>query len=137
MIFCRRTCQNYTRNIPKVYKKYKNISARHEPKGKEAHNQANQGPEQVENKPKIQPNQLNSRQHHHGPSLGDHKQPNQMGLKVSHLGCGRTHGAGAPLVAYLEPNLARSVHTTSPKVVHKVLGKFNVPSRRFALSMRG
>ena len=26
----------------------------HEPKGKEAHNQANQGLEQVENKPKIQ-----------------------------------------------------------------------------------
>ena len=117
MIFCRRTCQNYIRNIPEVYKKYNNTSTQHEPKGKEAHNQANQGPEQVVNKPKIQLNQLNSAQNCHGPSLGDHKrQPNKIGLKVAHLGCGRTHGAGAPLVACLEPNLARSVHTSSPPI---------------------
>ena len=57
------------------------------------HNQANEGLEQVENKLKIQPNQLNSAQHRHGPSLGDHwRQPNKIGLKVAHLGCGRTLG---------------------------------------------
>ena len=65
----------------------------HEPKGKEAHNQANQGLEQVENKPKIEPNDLNSMQHRHGPSPGEHKkQPNETRLYMAHLGCGRTYG---------------------------------------------
>jgi hypothetical protein len=57
-------------------------------------------------------------------------------LKLGQLGCGHTHGAGAPLVACLGPNLVRSVHTTSPKAVHKVLARFNAPKHRFALSMR-
>ena len=38
----------------------------------EAHNQANQGLQQVDDKPKIQSNQPNSAQHHHGLGLGDH-----------------------------------------------------------------
>jgi len=33
-----------------------------------AHNQANQGPEQVENKPKIHPNQLIFAEHHQWPT---------------------------------------------------------------------
>ena len=37
-----------------------------------------------------------------------------------------TQGAGAPLVACLEPNLARSVHTASPRMVHRVMARFNV-----------
>jgi hypothetical protein len=57
-------------------------------------------------------------------------------LKVGQLGCSHTHGAGAPLVACLGPNLVRSVYTTSPKAVHKVLARFNAPKHRFALSMR-
>jgi len=45
------------------------------------------GPEKVENKPKIKPNQLNSAQHHHGPSLEDNRrQPNEDEL----IWCGRT-----------------------------------------------
>ena len=46
------------------------------------------------------------------------RQPNKIGLKVAHLGCSRTHGAGVPLVACLEPNIAWSVHTASPRMVH-------------------
>jgi hypothetical protein len=120
--FCRRTCRDCTYNEPKVYKKLNKIHTRYEPKGDKAHNQANQGPKQVENKPKIQSNQLNSAQHHHGPSPGDHKrQPNKIGLKVAHLGCGRTP------VACLVPNLVRSIHTASPRMVHSVKPRFNVP----------
>ena len=41
--------------------------------------------------------------------------------------------AGAPLVAHLGPNLIRSVHTASPRTVHRVSARFNAPKRWFAL----
>ena len=43
----------------------------------------------------------------------------------------------ALMLVWLEPNLARLVHTASPKAVHKVSGRFNIPTRQFALAMRG
>ena len=43
--------------------------------------------------------------------------PRQSWTQGGPQGCGHTHGAGAPLVAYPEPNLARSVHTASPRTV--------------------
>ena len=80
----------------------------------EAHNQENQGLQQVDDKPKIQPNQPNSTQHHHGLGPGNHKRShNEIGLKVGHPGCGCT-----PQVAPSEPNLVWSVHTDIPKAVH-------------------
>ena len=92
----------------------------------------------MENKAKPKLKHLNSVQHHHGPTLGDNRrQSNKIRLKVANLGCGGTHGAAAPLVACLEPNLARSVHTALAMMVTQVLGRFNVPIRRFAPSIRG
>jgi len=41
------------------------------------------------------------------------------------------------MLACLKPNLARSVHTASPKAVHKVSGRFNVLTRRFGAYLVG
>jgi hypothetical protein len=93
-----------------------------------AHNLANQGSKQVESKPKTYPNQPNSVHNQHRPTLEDQRRPHdKVGLKVAQQGCRRTHGAAAPMLAWLEPNLARSVQTNIPKVVHKVTPRFNVP----------
>ena len=67
--------------------------------GREGSLPANQGPKEVENKAKPKLKHLNSVQHHHGPSPGDHKrQSNKIGLKVAHLGSGCTPQAQPSLV---------------------------------------
>ena len=69
------------------------------------------GPEKVENKPKIKPNQLNSAQNHHGPSLEDHKRrPNNVGLDWTKPRC------GAP-PALFGPSFGRLTLTASPTMV--------------------
>jgi hypothetical protein len=81
----------------KMYKetKYKHHST--QAQWREAHNQANQGPKEVENKAKPKSKHLNCVEYHHGPSPDDHRrQPNKDGLIWAHWWCGRT------------PNLARS-----------------------------
>jgi hypothetical protein len=64
---------------------------------------ANQGPKEVKNKPKINPNQPNSAQNHHGPTLQDQRRHHdESGLKVAAL-----------LVGSVRPNLLQVVHTIS------------------------
>ena len=90
----------------------------------------------MENKAKFQPNHLIFAEHQHRPTLEDQRRPpNEVGLKVAQQGYGRTHGVATPMLAYLEPNLARSVHTASPWAVDRMLGRFNVPKGRFAPSI--
>jgi hypothetical protein len=62
----------------------------------------NQGPKDEENKPITEANHLNFAQNSHRPTLEDQRRThNEIGLKVAHLGYGRTHGVGAPLVVRL------------------------------------
>ena len=61
-------------------------------------------------RPKPNANHLNFTQNPHRLALEEKRiSPNEIGVKVAHLGCGHTHGGGAPLVACLGPNLVRAV----------------------------
>jgi hypothetical protein len=85
-----------------------------------------------------QPNQPNSAQHHHGPTLQDQRRHHdESGLKVAHLGCGRTHGAGTPLVGPLGPNLLQVIHTASLWSVQMVLAVHSMQISGLVPSMRG
>ena len=87
---------------------------------------------QIPTKPshlRITPTQAHSRR--------SKKTPDKVGLKVAQQGCGHTHGAATHMLAYHEPNLARSVHTTSPRMVHRVKPRFNVPRGWFGTFLEG
>ena len=80
------------------------------PKGKEAQSLGKSGPNMRRITPKPNANHLNFMQKQHRPTLEKKRiSPNEIGVKVAHLGCGHTHGGGAPLVAHLGPNIVRVV----------------------------
>ena len=61
-------------------------------------------------RPKPNANHLDFTQNPHRLALEEKRiSPNEIGVKVAHLGCSRTHGAGAPLVARLGSNLVKAV----------------------------
>jgi len=78
------------------------------------------------------PNTTNQRKNPHRPTLENKRRPhNKIGLKVAYLVCGLTHGAGAPLVARLGPNIVRAVQIASLWSVLGVWPRFNVPGGCF------
>ena len=94
------------------------------------------GPIREEKNDKPKPKDNQTAQNPRRPTLEDQgRLHNKIGLKVLHLGCGHTHGAGAPLVSCLEPNLVRVVQTASLWSVHVVMAVKSMLRHWFAPSI--
>jgi len=94
------------------------------------------GPIQEEKNDKPKPKDNQTTQNPRKPTLEDQgRLHNKIGLKVAHLGCCRTHGAGAPLVTCLGPNLVGAVQTASLWSVQVGMAVTSMLRRRFAPSI--
>ena len=72
----------------------------------------------MENKTKTRSNQLQLARNLHRATLEDRGiSLDEIGLKVGQAGCVHNHGAGAPLLVSLRPNLDQVFLTTSLRLV--------------------
>ena len=106
----------------KICKRTKHKNHSTQAQRREAQSPEISGPRQRGGQVKTEAYNSTLRKNTHRPTLKEHSiSPNKIGVKMGHLGCGHTNGAGAPLVARFRPNLVRAVSYGPGKSVAWVL----------------